>query len=259
MLKSNLTINRIDYVMHGVRSYKAGETRDFTGRGDHCELVYKIAGESIVTFRDESYCETGGTFRFLPVRTEADRYVVRVIEPGDFYYFAFQSPDAPTDLCRMTVRNGEKLEWLYEAMWRTWTMREKGYYHRCLAYAYEILAETERQSYQPSERTAILAPALDYIEKHLTDTIDCGSLHTLCGVSYTYFKSVFIERYGVPPKKYITRLKMNLACEQLVQGQLPVSAVAAALGYSNAHYFSRVFREEIGTTADEYRKRMKTI
>ena len=52
-----------------------------------------------------------------------------------------------------------------------------------------------------------------HIDRHLTEDIDCSALHEMCGVSYTYFKELFIRKYGMPPKKYITALKMRIACE----------------------------------------------
>ena len=35
---------------------------------------------------------------------------------------------------------------------------------------------------------------------------------------------------------------------------LPIAEVAAQCGYNNAHYFSKLFRQETGATPNEYRE-----
>jgi AraC family transcriptional regulator len=146
----------------------------------------------------------------------------------------------------MTLCAEEPVTGLFKKLSRMWTMRQDGYYHRCLAIVYEIIAELCAQSYQPSEKSLLIAPAIQYIETHLTEEIDCHHLAALCKLSYSYTKRLFIQCYGLPPKRYITRLRLNIACEQLEAGQLSVGEIADMLGYANRHYFSRLFREEMG-------------
>ncbi len=44
---------------------------------------------------------------------------------------------------------------------------------------------------------------------------DCGlrigRLHTLCNISDTYFRKLFIAAYGVPPKKYVSEKRLAQA------------------------------------------------
>ena len=41
----------------------------------------------------------------------------------------------------------------------------------------------------------------------------------------------------------------------LREGQLPLSEIAEACGIDNLSYFHRLFREQYGSTPDNYRKR----
>ncbi len=65
----------------------------------------------------------------------------------------------------------------------------------------------------------------------------------------------FKAKYGVSPAKFATVYRMRLACDMLASQS--ITAVSYALGYSDATHFSRVFREVIGETPGEVRRRSR--
>ncbi len=67
-----------------------------------------------------------------------------------------------------------------------------------------------------------------------------------CYVSSAYMCRLF-RRFGrQSPMGYLRHLRMNRAVELLLGGRMPVKAVAAELGYSDPHNFSRAFRRVFG-------------
>ncbi len=70
-----------------------------------------------------------------------------------------------------------------------------------------------------------------------------------------YTRRIFREAYGVNPKEYVTKLRLERAAELLKEGNISVSDAALASGYYDASYFSRVFRSANGMTPEEYRRR----
>jgi AraC-like DNA-binding protein len=63
----------------------------------------------------------------------------------------------------------------------------------------------------------------------------------------------FKELMGEPPHRYITRLRINTAAEQLRIADRQLSEVAAVAGYRSAAAFAKSFKRRVGTTPGAYR------
>ncbi len=57
-----------------------------------------------------------------------------------------------------------------------------------------------------------------------------------------FIKKLFIDKYGMPPIKYVTHLKVNRACELIQTGMFSISEIAELCSYENVYYFSNVFK-----------------
>lgn len=258
MFPQDMHIEAITGVLYGRRPFPAGAVRDWTAPRRCCELILIISGKGTVTHREATFGECAGSVRFMPATDRPDRYLTETTEPGDYCYFTFLSSDAPKEMLRAQLRHPEALTRIFLDLWRTWTTRQEGWYHRAVGLAYGILSELENRPYLSHRSEDVLAPAIEEIERHLTDGVDVSRLHERCGIGYTYFKRLFIRRFGIPPRRYITKLRMNIACEQLARGERTVTEIAEMLGYAGVSYFSRVFHHEVGCTAEGYRRRTGT-
>jgi AraC-like DNA-binding protein len=65
------------------------------------------------------------------------------------------------------------------------------------------------------------------------------------GLSYSHFRRLFRIFTGLAPHDYALQRRMRLAAEKLRQGQ-SVKSAAAALGYGDICYFSRLFKKRMG-------------
>ncbi len=80
-----------------------------------------------------------------------------------------------------------------------------------------------------------------------------GELASLEHLSVSRFNYVFKEQTGMPPTKYILRLRMASAAELLTSTDLSVKQISHMCGYNDPHFFSKVFRGYFGTTLVECR------
>lgn len=71
-------------------------------------------------------------------------------------------------------------------------------------------------------------------------------------VSQEYLTRCFFKYTGVTPGKYLNRVRIENAKLLLRQGRHTVQFVSDACGFSNANYFARVFRENVGVNPKEY-------
>src|SRR5205823_14705164 len=53
---------------------------------------------------------------------------------------------------------------------------------------------------------------------------------------------------------YLTNLRMETACQLLLDKDLPIKQVARAVGYPNTHYFTTIFGRRIGATPAVFRQ-----
>ena len=88
----------------------------------------------------------------------------------------------------------------------------------------------------------------------LTRTYGVEELARLVGLSPTALKGCFKGVYGMPPYSYLRAYRMERAAEMLLQGELPVSDIAATVGYGSPSKFTAAFKALMGVTPSAYRR-----
>ncbi|MFA6568561.1 MAG: AraC family transcriptional regulator [Victivallales bacterium] len=104
-----------------------------------------------------------------------------------------------------------------------------------------------------SLRNAIYEAA-SYIEFHYMDDIDIGWLIKRGGFSKRTFLRRWEEIFKQPPGQFMSGLKVRDARRMLKSSNLQISEIAARLNFSDAFYFSRMFKKREGMSPSEYRK-----
>ena len=54
---------------------------------------------------------------------------------------------------------------------------------------------------------------------------------------------------------YITTVRMDMAKQLLLEGEWKVHEVSERVGYANPYYFSACFKNRVGLSPSEYRKK----
>ncbi len=103
--------------------------------------------------------------------------------------------------------------------------------------------------------TEIIRPALEYMMENLQETITIDRLADLSHLSKSYFMSCFKKAVGMGAIEYLTHLRINAACDALSDTSKIISEIAFSCGYSNLSNFNRQFKQIMGCSPKEYRKR----
>jgi len=127
----------------------------------------------------------------------------------------------------------------------------------------EILAELCRLGgtpFLPSKGG--LAPwaerrSLELIRARLSEDISLDELAAEARLSPFHFARMFKQSVGVPPRVYLTRLRMERACELLETTDLPVTEIAYEVGYSSNQVLARVFIKHRHMSPTDYRRAVR--
>lgn len=92
----------------------------------------------------------------------------------------------------------------------------------------------------------------EFIDAHLHEEIDLQMLAGVANVSRFHFARLFRRSTGGSAIAYLERVRMARAQELIRQGRLPLSQVAALVGYVDQSYFTRRFRLAVGVTPARY-------
>jgi transcriptional regulator GlxA family with amidase domain len=89
--------------------------------------------------------------------------------------------------------------------------------------------------------------------KHLDHPLRVARLALLVNVSASHYFALFKRLTGRTPIDVFIRLRMSRACQLLDSTSMEVKEVAAALGYEDPFYFSRLFKSVNQVAPSEYR------
>ncbi|MAS41845.1 MAG: AraC family transcriptional regulator [Rhodobacteraceae bacterium] len=142
---------------------------------------------------------------------------------------------------------------------------EEGAPSRLLARAagFEILAELCRLGGAP------LAPAkgglatwaerrcVELMHARLSEDISLDELAAEARLSPFHFARMFRRSLGVPPRVYLTRLRIEKACELLELTDLSITEIALDVGYSSSQVLARVFVKHMRVSPSSYRRAVR--
>lgn len=116
-----------------------------------------------------------------------------------------------------------------------------------------IIADIKRSSIAvPYSLT--LQKAIRMIEEHFQEGITLEEIASVLRITPEYLSSLFTKEMKKTYSAYVKELRIKKAKELLSNSELKVFEIARRVGYPDAKYFSRVFKEETGLSPNEFQK-----
>jgi AraC family transcriptional activator of mtrCDE len=103
-----------------------------------------------------------------------------------------------------------------------------------------------------------LARAMIHILERPADVHTIDTLAAAAGMSRTTFLERFRETFSQSPIEFLQGFRLKFAAHLLKTTNLPVKAVAVAVGYSSRSYFSRIFSAAYAADPSAYRLKYRT-
>lgn len=98
-----------------------------------------------------------------------------------------------------------------------------------------------------------------FIDERLNDVLSVDLLCDHFHLPRNEIYSIFDKYFKRTPAKYIKEKRINKACELLETTNLKVSNIGESVGLFDYNYFSKIFKNEIGCSPREYRKKHNQI
>lgn len=97
----------------------------------------------------------------------------------------------------------------------------------------------------------------EYIETYYYEEITLEQLAKNNFVSISYLSTAFHDIVGTNFQQYLNLIRLEMAKKLLLEKKYKVGMIAEMVGFSDQHYFSRVFKKNEGCTPKEYMEGME--
>lgn len=236
------------------------------GIRDHYLIHHVVSGRGSYSIFGKTYeIKAGDCFLIYPDTTIS--YHPDPGDPWEYYWVGFNGSDArillrQTDFTtKQPVISIDSQGRIKELLLQIYNSRGSkpheqarmaGGLYMFLSYLMEHSALAGRSNQEIS--TGYLRYALDFVSGNYSSNISVDDIAHSAGISRSGLYRAFIKHLGISPIQYLTNFRIAQACTLLRRSNLSVEAVACSVGYSDALYFSRVFKAQTGLSPRKYAK-----
>ena len=242
--------------------YGAGSVNDAYCRGRNASgLVYCVSGSADYFFAHKHFALHTGDVVFLP---ESAAYEVRCHE--DFHHITVNFRLLPGESQRLinnmysqyasqiVAVDSLQTEGILQNIVDLWSNKPAGFRIQVKSLLYDLLYRYYSclRKQNRSEEYIRLRPAKKILDLQYSECISVSELAAACGFSQTHFRRLFIKEFGCSPLEYRLSKQLSRAQDLLLAGELSISEIANATGFTDANYFSRVFKAHLGVSPSEF-------
>ena len=104
--------------------------------------------------------------------------------------------------------------------------------------------------------TVTVMKAKEYIEDNFRTDCTLSKIAEHVHVSPNHLHTVFKKKMGMSPLSYVQEKRIDTAKQRIMAENASMLQIAMELGFSSQSHFIKVFKQYVGITPSEYRKRM---
>jgi len=159
-------------------------------------------------------------------------------------------------LCRLPVDRAGEL-----ALDRLHAILENGYSElnlieaaTALRFSLGVLARRRQQAGATWSAQSRVAASVEHLRSSWMHLHRLDEIAAQAGVSPSHYSTLFRKQTGFSPLDFILRQRVQHAASLLATTTDSIAAIASAVGYEDAYYFSRCFHKVMGCSPRAYRK-----
>lgn len=118
---------------------------------------------------------------------------------------------------------------------------------------YVLLCQLAKADQQKEKLPSLVVNAITMMREDYMNLYGVEELAERLEINKSYLVRLFSAHMGLTPGKYLTRVKLEMAKEYLLEHEYNLETIAGLCGFSGAHYLCRVFKKEFGVTPQNWR------
>lgn len=116
----------------------------------------------------------------------------------------------------------------------------------------DLMEELEEE--KKNQKKKPVRDALQFIADHYKEGISLETVAQEINLNPVYLSNIFKKETGENFVDYLHKYRIEAAKERLRREDTPIINIAMELGYSDAKYFSKIFKKYVGIKPTDYRK-----
>ena len=104
----------------------------------------------------------------------------------------------------------------------------------------------------------LIGDTIRYMNHHHAETIDLKTLSRIAKMSERSFSRHFYSAVGCSPIKYLIKIRLQHACELLINDNCSMSEIASTCGFYDSNYFCKQFFRAFSVSPRIFRKRYRS-
>lgn len=231
------------------------------GRSDFL-LFYVAKGSECFFLDNETVARDGDFILFRPHEKQhhictdennSEFYFVHFNAPDDFDLWGFQSSTVYRSQASVKVTD------TFEEMLEELQTKVVSYEKMCSSLLFRIFSLLERntasRSYPQRRYFDKISFVIQFMNRNYFENLTLGDYAAMANMSKFHFLRVFKDITGETPLGYRNKIRLNHAGELLESTNLPISEIGRKCGYLSDSYFCDSFKNKLGMSPAEYRKK----
>ncbi len=142
----------------------------------------------------------------------------------------------------------QRIRDLFNKTYKCFMHPSPGYLYRCTSYFSEILELLQIEFGNPDQKMSpLIVDSVNYLHEQYTDPkLTVAQLSEYAHISATYFRTLFESAFGISPKSYILKLRLEHSVKLLASTTMSISEIALHSGFTDSRYYTTMFRRTYG-------------
>ena len=260
---SDLQITRV----RDVRRVNHNKETEVSAKASHCAFIIRKQGASVYKSSKGSYTADGDTVLFIARGTA---YSMSVEKSGECIVVEFDvteeqlAKEFPQGcICAYMTAGDKSIMKLAKSLMQFYGLRGPAYNAKCLTELYALITQistVHAYNHSLAGKYGLIHASVKYIEaNYARQDLYTPMLADISEIGETYYRSIFLAVFNMPPAKYIQLYRVEKAKELLLNSERSIEEIAVSVGFANASYFCKVFKSLTGVTPSEFAQKCRSL
>lgn len=244
-------------------SYCDGSYRIYREKASQLVIEYVIRGHGIVTLDEKQYTAKAGDIYLLPPGRK-HLYYSDDKDPWEKVWFnasgtlirPLLQEYNPQEIAVFPDAGGKEYFDQIHELGRTTACTTAQKHETAVLIFHQLLQHLYGRYYNQeplyAKETVLIK---EYLDNHFAENVSLKELSKMAYLSESQIIRIFKKDMGKTPYEYSLELRLEHAKKLLRDTRMMVKEISAALHFCDEHYFSYLFKQKVGLTPLQYRKK----